>query len=105
MAKRTPIYIEVEPELRDRCKAAAALSGTNLKQWAMDALTEKLDREGSSEFPPGFIVLNAPEGSLEDTLNLVEKLSPKIKAGIGKVTDPVDDLELLRSERMDDLGG
>ena len=105
MAKRTVIYFEVEPELRNRCKAAAALSGTTLKQWEMDALKEKLDREGSSDFPSGVIVLNEPKGSLEDALKLVKENEAKIKAGIRKVTDSVDDLELLRSERMDDLGG
>ena len=105
MAKRTVIYFEVEPELRNRCKAAAALSGTTLKQWEMDALKEKLDREQAQSATGGTAVVYEPKGSLEDTLKLVVELSPEIKAGIRKVTDPVDDLELLRSERMDDLGG
>ncbi|MCH8309606.1 MAG: hypothetical protein IIB17_03815 [Chloroflexi bacterium] len=105
MAKRTPIYIEVEPELRDRCKAAAALSGTTLKQWAMDALTEKLEREGSSEFPPGFIVLNAPEGSLEDTLKLVKKNAEIIKAGSKGPMDAAEDINAMRSERLDSILG
>ena len=105
MAKRTVIYFEVKPELRNRCKAAAALDGITLKQWAMDALAEKLEREQAQSATVGPAVAYTPTGSLEDTLELVEKLSPGIKAGIKKVTDPVDDLEILRSERMDDLGG
>ncbi|MDP6453199.1 MAG: hypothetical protein QF898_07815 [SAR202 cluster bacterium] len=105
MAKRTVIYFEVEPELRNRCKAAAALSGTTLKQWAMDALKEKLESElAVPKITDNAIVIES-KGSLEDTLELVEKLSPSIKEGILKVTDPTDDLEILRSERMDDFGG
>jgi hypothetical protein len=99
MAKRTVIYFEVEPELRNRCKAAAALDGTTLKQWAMDALKEKLNREQA-----GPTVNQESKVSLEETLKLVESLSPQIKAGILKVTDPVDDLDLLRSVRIDELG-
>jgi hypothetical protein len=104
MAKRTVIYFEVEPELRNRCKAAAALDGTTLKQWAMDALQEKLDREQAGSQMDGAPVAYEPIGSLEGTLKLVEELSPRIKAGILKITDPTDDLEILRSQRMNDLG-
>jgi hypothetical protein len=105
MAKRTVIYFEVEPELRNRCKAAAALDGTTLKQWAMDALKEKLDREQTRSAMGDTTVFYEPEGSLEEALKLVKSNAKIIMAGAKIHIDASEDINTSRSERTDSILG
>ena len=57
-AKRPKIYFDVDPMLRNRFKAAAALQGKTLREWATEALIEKLEDEIDAR--EGLAALNEP---------------------------------------------
>ena len=68
-AKKTKYYLEIEPELRNRVKAFAALKGKTMREWLTEAIIAKLEDEiDASE---GLASLADTEGtlSLEDYLN------------------------------------
>jgi len=67
-AKRTKYYLDIEPELRNRVKAFAALKGKTMRDWLTEAIIAKLEDEiDASE---GLASLANAEGtlSLEDYL-------------------------------------
>ena len=77
MAQRTRIWLDVEPELKNRFKAAAALQGKSMGEWVIEALIEKLEDEIDSR--EGLAVL----GEVEGTLSLGEYLtSRKVSQGV-----------------------
>ena len=44
-AKRTKYYLDIEPELRNRVKAYAALKGKTMRDWLTEAIIAKLEDE------------------------------------------------------------
>jgi hypothetical protein len=42
-AKRPRYFLDIDPELRNRVKAVAALEGKTMKQWMVETITEKLE--------------------------------------------------------------
>jgi hypothetical protein len=69
--KRSRYFLDIEPELRNRVKAVAALQGKTMRQWLVEAIIEKLEGE-----------INAREGlaglgDVEGTVSLRGYLAPK----------------------------
>ena len=67
-AKKTRYFLDIEPELRNRVKAFAALKGKTMRDWLTEAIIAKLEDEiDASE---GLASLADAEGtmSLEDYL-------------------------------------
>ena len=67
-AKKTRYFLDIDPELRNRVKAFAALKGKTMKDWLTEAIIAKLEDEiDASE---GLASLADAEGtkSLEDYL-------------------------------------
>ncbi|GEM_PF-2158261 len=62
IAKRPKIYFDVDPELRNRIKAEAALEGKTLREWATEALLEKL--EDAIDAREGLAALAEEEGTV-----------------------------------------
>lgn len=71
MGQRTRIWFDVDPELKSRFKATAALQGKSLREWVIEALIEKLEDEIDSR--EGLAVL----GEVEGTVSLREYLSSR----------------------------
>ncbi|MBI4285778.1 MAG: hypothetical protein HY670_07780 [Chloroflexi bacterium] len=44
-AKKTRYFLDIEPELRNRVKAFAALKGKTMKEWLTEAIIAKLEDE------------------------------------------------------------
>jgi hypothetical protein len=60
--KKTKYYLDIEPELRNRVKALAALKGKTMKDWLTEAIISKLEDEiDASE---GLKYLANPEGTV-----------------------------------------
>jgi predicted DNA-binding protein len=69
IAKKTKYYLDIEPELRNRVKAFAALRGKTMRDWLIEAIIAKMEDEiDASE---GLASLADVEGtkSLEDYLS------------------------------------
>ncbi|MBI2980433.1 MAG: hypothetical protein HYY41_06390 [Chloroflexi bacterium] len=67
-ANRSRYFLDIEPELRNRVKAFAALQGKTMKEWLTEAIIAKLEDEiDASE---GLASFNDEEGtiSLEEYL-------------------------------------
>ena len=67
-AKKTRYFLDIDPELRNRVKAFAALKGKTMRDWLIEAIIAKLEDEiDASE---GLASLADAEGtkSLEDYL-------------------------------------
>jgi predicted DNA-binding protein len=61
-ANRTRYFLDLEPELRNRLKAFAALQGKTMKEWLTEAIIAKLEDEiDASE---GLASLADSEGTL-----------------------------------------
>lgn len=61
-ANRSRYFLDVEPELRNRFKAFAALQGKTMKEWLTEAIIAKLEDEiDSSE---GLASLAETEGTM-----------------------------------------
>lgn len=43
--KKTRYFLDIEPELRNRVKALAALKGKTMKEWLTEAIIAKLEDE------------------------------------------------------------
>jgi uncharacterized protein (DUF1778 family) len=69
MAQRTRIWFDVDPELKNRFKAAAALKGKHLREWVIETLIAKLEDEIDAR--EGLAVL----GEVEGTVSLRQYLS------------------------------
>ena len=102
MPKRATLYFTIEAELRSRYEAAAALHDKTLKQWAMEAMQEKLAREIPPP-TPGYI--QETTGSLQEALATAEKLDFAILKGIKAGTDAAKDIQASREERLRHIGG
>lgn len=65
---RTRYFLDIEPELRNRLKAMAALKGKSMKEWLTDAIIAKMEDEIDST--EGLAELVDVEGtiSLDDYL-------------------------------------
>ena len=44
-AKRSRYFLDIDPELRNRVKAASALQGKTMKQWMVEAIVAKLEED------------------------------------------------------------
>jgi len=71
MAQRTRIWFDMDPELKNRFKAAAALRGKSLRHWVIEALIDRLEDEIDAR--EGLAVL----GDVEGTIPLREYLSSR----------------------------
>jgi hypothetical protein len=89
--KRTILYFNIDPKIRNRYKAAAALRGKSLKEWALDAMREKLERDMRTS-------------GLKDFLGLADVLHPRIAAGTKGNMDAAKDIQALREERLRAFG-
>jgi uncharacterized protein (DUF1778 family) len=69
-AKRSRYFLDIDPELRNRVKAVAALRGKTMKQWVVEAIIEKLDDIDAREGLAGL-------GDVEGTTSLRGYLAPK----------------------------
>jgi hypothetical protein len=66
--KKTKYYLDIEPELRNRVKAYAALKGQTMKDWLTEAIIAKLEDDiDASEGLASLADLQGTE-SLEDYL-------------------------------------
>jgi hypothetical protein len=70
-AKRPRYFLDIDPELRNRVKAVAALQGKTMRQWLVEAIVEKL--EGNTDARRGLVGL----GDVEGTTSLRGYLAPK----------------------------
>ncbi|RJQ41353.1 MAG: hypothetical protein C4555_00155 [Dehalococcoidia bacterium] len=66
--KKTRYFLDIEPELRNRVKAAAALKGKTMRGWLTEAIIAKLEDEIDAS--DGLASLADTEGTktLEDYL-------------------------------------
>jgi hypothetical protein len=46
--KKTRYFLDIEPELRNRVKALAALKGKSMKDWLTEAIIAKIEDEGNA---------------------------------------------------------
>ena len=71
-AKKTKYYLDIDPELRNRVKAFAALKGKTMRDWLTEAIIAKLEDE--MDAAEGLASLADIEGtrSLEDYLTSVK---------------------------------
>jgi len=69
IANRSRYFLDIDPELRNRVKAVAALQGKTMKEWLTEAIIEKL--EDDIDAREGLAALGDKEGtvSLRDYLN------------------------------------
>lgn len=77
-AKRSRYFLDIDPELRNRVKAMAALQGKTMKQWMVEAIIKKLEDDVDAR--EGLATL----GDVEDTTSLRGYLAPK-RRGRGKL--------------------
>ena len=77
-AKRSRYFLDIEPELRNRVKATAALQGKTMKQWMVEAVREKLEEDIDAREDLATL------GDVEDTTSLRGYLAPK-RRGRGRL--------------------
>ncbi|MDO8491135.1 MAG: hypothetical protein Q7T04_03870 [Dehalococcoidia bacterium] len=61
-ANRTRYFLDLEPELRNRLKAVAALQGKTMKEWLTEAIIAKLEDEIDAK--EGLAALADTQGTL-----------------------------------------
>jgi hypothetical protein len=61
-ANRSRYFLDLEPELRNRFKAVAALQGKTMKEWLTEAIIAKLEDE--IDAADGLAALADAEGSM-----------------------------------------
>lgn len=61
-ADRSRYFLDIEPELRNRVKAVAALQGKTMKDWLTEAIVEKL--EDDIDARNGLATLGDREGTV-----------------------------------------
>ncbi len=68
IANRSRYFLDIEPELRNRLKASAALQGKTMKEWLTETIIARLEDE--LDAAEGLAALSDTEGtlSLEDYL-------------------------------------
>ena len=72
-ASRTRYFLDIEPELRNSLKAAAALRGITMKEWLTEAIVAKLEDEIDTAKANASMSDNEGTLWLEDYLKLREK--------------------------------
>jgi hypothetical protein len=72
-AKRPRYFLDIDPDLRNRVKAAAALQGKTMRQWMIDALTEKLEGDANAGEGPSTL------GDVESSTSLRGYMAPKMR--------------------------
>ena len=80
-AKRTVLYFAIDPELRNRFKAAAALQEKSLRAWALEAMGEKAEREFPVALGAAHNQGQPADDTLEDPVPHAEMSQPGITAG------------------------
>jgi predicted DNA-binding protein len=66
--KKTRYFLDIEPELRNRVKAFAALKGKTMRDWLTEAIIAKLEDEIDASEGLKFLADTAGTLSLEDYL-------------------------------------
>jgi len=61
-ANRSRYFLDIEPELRNRLKAFAALRGKTMKEWLTEAIIAKLEDE--IDAAEGLAALSDTEGTM-----------------------------------------
>ena len=61
-AKRPRYFLDIDPEVRNRVKALAALKGKTMKDWLTEAIIAKLEDE--IDAAEGLMSLKDTEGSM-----------------------------------------
>ena len=61
-ANRSRYFLDIEPELRNRLKAFAALRGKTMKEWLTEAIIAKLEDE--IDAAEGLAALSDTEGTI-----------------------------------------
>jgi hypothetical protein len=69
--KRSRYFLDIDPELRNRVKAVAALQGKTMREWLVEAIIEKL--EDDIDAREGLAAL----GEVEGTVSLRDYLASK----------------------------
>lgn len=69
IANRSRYFLDIDPELRNRVKAVAALEGKTMKEWLTEAIIEKL--EDDIDAREGLAAL----GDMEGTVSLKDYIS------------------------------
>jgi hypothetical protein len=62
LANRTRYFLDIDPELRNRVKAVAALQGKTMKEWLTEAIIGKL--EDDIDAREGLAALGDTEGTI-----------------------------------------
>ena len=70
-AKRPRYFLDIDPELRNRVKAVAALQGKTMRQWMVETIREKLEEDVDSRKDSTTL------GDVEGTTSLRGYLEPK----------------------------
>ena len=70
-AKRPRYFLDIDPELRNRVKAMAALQGKTMRQWMVEAIEDKLAEDAGSRKDSTTL------GDVEGTTSLRGYLEPK----------------------------
>ena len=73
--KRSRYFLDIDPELRNRLKAVAALEGKTIKEWLTQVIIEKL--EDDIDAREGLAAL----GETAETIPLRDYLGTKTKKG------------------------
>jgi hypothetical protein len=71
IAKRTKYYLDIDPDLRNRVKAFAALKGKTIRDWLTEAIISKLEDE--IDVSEGLASLTNAEGTLSLEAYLTSK--------------------------------
>jgi len=76
LVNRSRYFLDIDPELRNRVKAVAALQGKTMKEWLTEAIIEKLEddidaREGLAALGDvkGTVSLRAKRGEFSEEIN------------------------------------
>jgi hypothetical protein len=75
LANRSRYFLDIDPELRNRVKAIAALQGKTMKEWLTEAIIEKL--EDDIDTREGLAALREIEG----TISLKEYIASQKDSG------------------------
>ena len=62
LVNRSRYFLDIDPELRNRVKAVAALQGKTMKEWLTEAIIEKL--EDDIDAREGLAALGEVEGTI-----------------------------------------
>jgi len=78
-ANRSRYFLDIEPELRNRLKAFAALRGKTMKEWLTEAIIAKLEDE--IDAAEGLAALSDTEGTISLEAYLESRKTEIVKPG------------------------